>query len=173
MFLRSSRSTALLGLIALFGIAFAPSTPAKNREGFNKFARTYQGGYSLATPAESLAGPGTVRIRASHDGRSARVTWINTFYTPRGAHRVKLKWVFRKNNSLTARSMDPRTGYQPAVGEYTLKHRRTRFTATASTGAAVTGEMRLVGGATLSINATITGLPDGDVTFGFSGSRKR
>ncbi len=59
----------------------------------------------------------------------------------------------------------------PAAEVYNVKGRRITFTCTAENGETLTGEIRLVGRGTLSVNGTIPATPNGDVAIGFSAAR--
>jgi hypothetical protein len=166
----------LVGFL-LSGIARAFELIPHKRFGFQGFSAHYIGGYSVtngSSSTASLAGPATIQITAPANGRSARVTWSNTFYTEKGSHRVTLRWIFAANGTVTANSIDPRTAGVVGSGTFVLNgNQAVRFTAEASgqPGVIATGKLKLIGGGALGITVTLTGLPEGDVTYGFSGSR--
>ncbi|MDD5201040.1 MAG: hypothetical protein PHC88_14705 [Terrimicrobiaceae bacterium] len=164
-------------ILFLLHVGSAPAKPRHLRFGFQNFPARYAGGYTVTVVSSALtvSGPATIRIHASKNGRSAKVDWRNTFYTPQGTFRVSLHWIFSANGALAASTMDPRVATLAANGTFTLnRNLPVNFTATDATGlVTATGQLRLIGGGALSIAATLSGLPEGDVTFGFSGGRAR
>jgi hypothetical protein len=141
------------------------------REGLAKFDAKYKGGYSVADDLGSVSGPGKVSFRAASTGQSARMQWKSTFYDKRGSHAIKIKWIFLAGGAMTATSINPSVKQEPAAGTYAVKGRRITFTCTADNGQTLTGEIRLVGRGTISINGTIPATPNGDVTIGFNAAR--
>lgn len=164
---------AWISLLALAAIV-TPAT-ARQRVGFQNM-ETHRGGYSVTiakAPEDNVAGPATVRVRSARDGRSARVTWTSTFYRPSGPYRVSLQWRFRPDGRVVMNSLDPRRRAPAATGTFTIRGRApVRFSAVDPTGLVTArGELRLIGGGTLAVTLTITGLPEGEVTATFTGSR--
>ena len=101
--------------------------------------------------------------------------WSNTFYTSGGSYEVTLHWTFSPDGAVSATTIDPNRASFPATGAFELNaNHPVKFTATDATGTVMaTGQLRLIGGGALGITVTLTGLPEGDVTYGFSGSRVR
>ncbi|HEY8902544.1 MAG TPA: hypothetical protein VIM48_02480 [Chthoniobacterales bacterium] len=167
----------LLGGLLFSGPVRASEPSPLRRFGFQGFSAHYVGGYSVTSASSttgSLAGPATIRIIAPANGRSARVIWSNTFYTEKGSYRVTLRWIFAANGSVTANTIDPRKAGAVGSGTFVLNgNQAVRFTAEAigQPGVIATGKLKLIGGGALGITVTLTGLPEGDVTYGFSGSR--
>jgi hypothetical protein len=159
-------------LLAHLGSADAASH--RPRFGLQHFGARYTGGYSVVVGTETLAGPADIRIRSARDGRSARVTWTNTFYTPRGSYRIVMRWSFLPDGTFLANTIDPRVSQTSASGAFTLNaNRPVLFSAASASGLArASGQLRLIGGGALSITVTLSGLPEGDVTFSFSGGRR-
>jgi hypothetical protein len=166
----------LLGGLLLSGAHASAPSPLQ-RFGFQGFSAHYVGGYSVTSASSttgSLAGPATIRITAPANGRSARVIWSNTFYTEKGSYRVTLRWIFAASGSVTANTIDPRKAGVVGSGTFVLNgNQAVRFTAEASgqPGVIATGKLKLIGGGALGITVTLSGLPEGDVTYGFTGSR--
>lgn len=167
----------LLGGLLLSGAARASEPIPHKRFGFQGFNAHYVGGYSVTSASSttgSLAGPATIQITAPANGRSARVIWSNTFYTEKGSYRVTLRWIFAANGSVAANTIDPRKAGVTGSGTVVLNgNQAVRFTAEASgqPGVIATGKLKLIGGGAFGITVTLTGLPEGDVTYGFTGSR--
>jgi hypothetical protein len=166
----------VLACLALFFalVATAPAANQRKPQGFERFAARYVGGYSLVTPAGSLAGPARISIRSSPGGRTGRVIWTNTFYTERGSYNVTIRWSFRSDGKVDANTADPRTARQPGAGHFVFARKKlVSFTITpnAQPGVTATGKLQLIGGGALGITVTLTGLPEGDVTYGFTGGR--
>lgn len=163
--------------LLFLGLAPHGHAASKNRVGFQNMT-AHRGGYQITVPDSTtgnLAGPATVRVRPSRDGRSARVTWTNTFYNSRGRQRLALQWHFRPDGSVRINTLDPRRRGLPGAGAFVVRG-RSPVTFTASDGSGlvrVSGRLRLIGGGTLSIEVTLTGLPEGDVSYSFTGSRAR
>jgi hypothetical protein len=154
-------------------LATLQAAPHRPRFGFQHFGARYTGGYSIVTPEGTSAGPADIRIRVPRDGRSARVTWSNIFYTSHGSYRIALRWTFLPDGTVVANTIDPRFSQPAATGSFTLdRNHPVLFTATSEVGS-VSGQLRLIGGGALSITATLSGLPEGDVSYSFSGGRKR
>ena len=163
---------AMLALLPAL-IAATQAAPHKPRFGFQHFDAALDGGYSLVTPAGTVAGPAFIRIHAPPNGRSARVAWRNTFYNEHGGHNITMRWNFRTDGVFTANTIDPRVQNAPAIGAFTLvRNHPIPFTAT-SGGITAKGLLRLSGGGSITISVTLTGLPEGEVTYSFSGGRIR
>ncbi len=163
----------LLGAALVMTLGTAAAKPHRPI-GLAKFAARYSGGYSVTSPAGNAAGPAAIRIRAPKNGRSAAMTWTNTFYTAQGSYRVALRWNFLPGGTLAANSLDPHAPLAARSGSYLFSGRTIFFNATSSTGTVTAkGELTKVGGGAISITVTLTGLPEGEVTYGFSGGRKR
>ncbi len=160
-------------LILLSGLATADAKSQHTRFGWQGFTARYTGGYSIGGSVGAAAGPARIRIRAAKDGRSARVSWKNTFYTSGGSHVIAMNWVFRSNGTVTVSTMDPRIRTAPATGTFTLRGASpVKFTITDASGLVIlTGQFRLIGGGALAISATLTGQSEGDIPLAFSGSR--
>jgi hypothetical protein len=157
-----------LGLVA----QAAPQEKAR-RFGFQGFNASYVGGYAITSAdGTNLSGEAHVLIRAPKNGRSARVAWTNTFYTEKGSYRVTLRWNFLPNGVLTANTIDPRSTGAPAAGAFTLNSNHPPlFTISTPSGITATGKLKLIGGGALGITVTVSGLPEGEVTYSFSGGR--
>jgi hypothetical protein len=164
--------TAAVLLQPSFVAQAAPQEKAR-RFGFQGFNASYVGGYAInLADGTSLSGESHVVIRAPKSGRSARVAWTNTFYTEKGSYRVTLRWNFLPSGVVAANTIDPRATGAPATGTFTLNaNRPPLFTASTPAGVTATGKLKLIGGGALSITVTISGLPEGDVTYSFSGGR--
>ncbi|HVE16096.1 MAG TPA: hypothetical protein VNB29_05135 [Chthoniobacterales bacterium] len=160
----------------MLAVAFAFPASAKShrpRFGFQHFGARYTGGYSIVAGENTLAGPADIRIRAAKNGQSATVIWANTFYTTRSGYRVVLRWNFLPDGRVVGNSMDPRAAQAGGSGTFVLDgNRPVQFSGLAGDIRAE-GQLRLIGGGALSITVTLTGTPDGDVTYSFSGGRKR
>lgn len=165
-------------LVAALGWAFgAPAfaKPAPVKVGFDKIVGRFSGGYQIDGSAGSISGPATVRVRSLRKGLAGKIDWINTFYTARGSYRVALRWDFRASGAMIAKSIDPRVGGKPATGVFTASKRRiTPFRgATRDSLVTAVGTIETRGGGSLFISVTLRGLPEGDVTYSFSGGRIR
>ncbi len=163
-------------LSAVLTLATTPLADARgtksSRKGFTKFAAKYAGGYAVTDPLQNLTGPGKAIFKSSRNGLSARLQWKNTFYDRRGSFVIAVTWRFNSNGTMTATSINPSVNNQSGVGTYTIKGRRIIFSCTAGDGQTLTGEIRLVGGGALNVNATIPATSVGDVTFTYSAARK-
>jgi hypothetical protein len=164
---------AAIGLLVFS--AAATAGPNKPRFGWQHFTARYVGGYSIGGTVGAAAGPARIRIRAARDGRSAQVSWQNTFYRSTGSHVVTMRWNFRRDGVVFVSTMDPRQPSISGTGMFTLVgNHPVAFTVTDATGLQTcTGKFRLIGGGALSIAATLSGGAEGDVPYGFSGGRQR
>jgi hypothetical protein len=167
----------VLGTLLLSGAVHASEPSPHKRFGFQGFSAHYIGGYSVTSASNStasLSGPASIQITSPANGRSARVIWSNTFYNEKGSYRVTLRWIFAASGTVTANTIDPRKAGVVGSGTFVLNgNQAVRFTAEASgqPGVIATGKLKLIGGGALGITVTLTGLPEGDVTYGFTGSR--
>jgi hypothetical protein len=160
-----------LSLAATLGTATAkPHRPI----GLAKFAARYTGGYTINSATGNTGGQSEIRIRAPKNGSSATMIWKNTFYSPTGSYRVTLQWTFLPGGAMAGNSLDLRGPLGVQSGRYLFSGRTVTFDA-ASTTAGVTakGQLSKVGGGAISITVTLTGLPEGEFTYSFSGGRKR
>jgi hypothetical protein len=159
-------------LAVILALGFAVSQAQARRVGFQGFDGRFKGGYSILVGDENVgSGESVVRIRAMANGRSARVTWINTFYGPRGSWKIPLQWRFVAGGAFSGNSIDLRTRGPAAKGTFKIdRGRPIAFTATDSTRTA-TGTLKLVGGGAMLITVTLTGGPEGPVTYTFSGGK--
>lgn len=169
--LRCSALTVLALIACQLG---ADATPLKRpRSGFDHFDAKYTGGYSVSAPTDARSGPATIRIKVRAGGRSATIKWVNTIYTPHGSYRITMRWSFSPNGTVFASTIDPRLPQLAGTGTFTLSgNKPVLFTATSGTTTA-NGQLRLIGGGALAITVTLSGLPEGDATYTFSGGRKK
>ncbi|MGH8048828.1 MAG: hypothetical protein ACREKL_16425 [Chthoniobacterales bacterium] len=158
----------------LIGLCLATSRAEATRTGFQGFAASYQGGYSIVIADQNTSGPATIRIRTPRNGRSAQVTWINTFYNETGAYRIALHWRFLPNGTFSANTIDPRQKHLAGTGTFAInRNHPVPFSAMDASGSVkAEGKFRLIGGGAISIAVTLTGIPGGAVTYGFTGSRR-
>jgi hypothetical protein len=165
----------LIPLLVLLALPVVEAQAKKPRFGWQNFTARFIGGYSIGGTVGAAAGPAKIRIHAAKNGRSARVSWRNTFYDATGSHVVTMRWNFRPDGTVSVSTIDPRTPSLPAAGTFQLvANHPVAFTVTnAATGLTSTGKFRLRGGGALEITAVLGGGAEGDVPIGFSGGRVR
>ncbi|HEY8899773.1 MAG TPA: hypothetical protein VIM61_05130 [Chthoniobacterales bacterium] len=163
----------LLGALCLLAPLHSADAKVRKRVGWQGFAAKYLGGYTVSPAIDTATGPAKIRITTSKDGRSARVTWKNTFYTEKGPYNIIMKWVFNPNGTVSVNTADPRRRNVAAHGTFDVNgNRPVTFVVKDATGEVTgTGTFKLNGGGSILITGKITGLPEGEVIFGFSGGR--
>lgn len=163
----------LLGALCLLTPLSSAEAKVKKRFGWQGFAAKYLGGYTVSPAIDTATGPANIRITTSKDGRSARISWKNTFYTAKGPYSITMKWVFNPNGTVSVNTANPRRRNIAAHGTFALNgNRPVNFVVKDATGEVTgTGTFKLNGGGSILIFGKITGLPEGEVTFGFSGGR--
>jgi hypothetical protein len=164
----------ILGALCVLAPLDSAEAKVKKRYGWQGFAAKYLGGYTVSPAIDTATGPAKIRITTSKDGSSARVSWKNTFYTAKGPYNITMKWVFNSNGTVSMNTVDPRRRNVAAHGAFDLDgNRPVKFVVKDATGEVTgTGMFKLNGGGSILISGTITGLSEGDVTFGFSGGRQ-
>jgi len=158
----------------MIGLGVVVTRAEARRFGFQGFTASYKGGYNITVNDESVGGgEARIRIHAALNGRTARVAWTNVFYTEHGSYRVTLNWNFLPGGKFTTNSLDARQRKPPGTGTFKLNgNRPIVFSAVDSTGKITAeGRLKMIGGGALSITVTVRGLPEGTVTYIFSGGR--
>lgn len=152
--------------LAQRGLAEAPK--------MGRFFGKYEGGFSVSTEESSVAGPATVEIRPSRNGRVVRMLWRSTFYDSFGSSVIPNRYTFRRRGRVFAASMDPEKRRFPGSGRHESRRANASFELTGRNPSfSVETSMTRSGPTAIAIAATMhfNGEVLKEITF--SGTKRR